>query len=227
MKRRAWHILVASGALGLALGGCGAVELVGGMAQNAEYQKKIEVPPAYDGLANQKIAVLVDVNMTMLYEHPQLASQIALGVGSAIQRNVEGASVLPPQETLTWQYRTPGWNLIAPSKMTEALNVSRIVYIDVYEYRLNPPGNRYEWAGVCSADVRVFEAAAEQFESDLPAAEFSAVARFPDQALPWESASRDRIEAGVITKFVQKTAWLFYTHIEPKYPDKYRPELDQ
>ena len=29
--------------------------------------------------------------------------------------------------------------------------------------------------------------------------------------------------AGVLAEFIKFTAWLFHEHLEPKYPDKYRP----
>ena len=37
-------------------------------------------------------------------------------------------------------------------------------------------------------------------------------------------ASAGQIETGLLAKFIKQTAWLFHTHLEPKYPDKYRPE---
>jgi hypothetical protein len=33
-----------------------------------------------------------------------------------------------------------------------------------------------------------------------------------------ESARAEDIERGLLTKFVQRTSWLFYRHIEDKYP---------
>ena len=34
------------------------------------------------------------------------------------------------------------------------------------------------------------------------------------------AARREDIERGLLTLFVQRTSWLFYRHIEDKYPDK-------
>jgi hypothetical protein len=96
------------------------------------------------------------------------------------------------------------------------------VYVDITEYRLNPPGNRYEWEGVCAANVYAIET--DAIDPDTPVDEWTIVGRFPEmQGVGWESAPRDRIEAGLLLTFIRNTAWLFYTHLEPKYPDKYRP----
>jgi hypothetical protein len=212
------------------LGGCVVGNFIGGMAQNEEYQKKILVPAEYDGLAGKTVAVLVDVNMTMMYEHPRLQAEIALTTATALQRQsndkLPGIKVVSPEQTLSWQSRNPGWNLLSYGDIAEALGVERVVILDVYEYRLNPAGNRYEWAGACAANVRIVENDADTFDPDLPQ-EFSVIARFPEfEVVPWESATASRIHDGLLLRFVQKTAWLFYQHEEPKYPDKYRPELD-
>ena len=47
--------------------------------------------------------------------------------------------------------------------------------------------------------------------------------KFPElEAVTHESATRNQIQTGVLTRFYQEVAWQFYLHLEPKYPDKYR-----
>ncbi len=36
------------------------------------------------------------------------------------------------------------------------------------------------------------------------------------------AATSAAIETGLLARFVKKTGWLFYRHLEPKYPDKYK-----
>lgn len=212
----------------VALSGCAAISLVGGMAQNAEYQKKIKVRAMYTDLANHECAILVDMSMGMLYEHPLLAGQIALGVGNAIQKNIEGATVLNPEHSLAWQYHNSNWNLLPYSDVAAALGVERVIIVDIYEYRYNPPGNRYEWEGVAGANIRIIESDPDSFDPDTPADEFSVIARYPDnQAVLAYNTPKDSIEAGLLLTFTQQVAWLFYDHVQPKYPDRYRPELDR
>jgi len=212
------------------LGGCAIAAGVGGMAQNIEYQKKILVPPEYDGLAGKTTAVLVDMNMGMLYEHPLLQSEIALGIATALQNQsaskLPGIKVISPEQTLSWQSRNPAWNLMRYGDIAKTLKVERVVIVDVSEYRLTPPGNRYQWAGTLSANVRVVENDETTYDPDVPQ-EFRVVALFPEfEVVPWESSNGSMIHQGLLLRFFQKTAWLFYEHEEPKYPDKYQPELD-
>ena len=212
-------------------GGCAAVNLASGMAQNAEYQKKLRIPAAYDRLAGKEVAILVNTNMTMMYEHPYLAERIALGVARGIQQHdqdlIPGVKVIDPQNTLRWQYSTPGWTMLSYGDVANTLGAERVILIDVYEYRLNPPGNRYQWEGACGAHVRIIEAAPDALDPETPRAEFDVIANYPSNLmLPTEGTNGQAIEAGLLLAFIQKTAWLFYEHEEPKYPDKYRPELD-
>lgn len=206
------------------LGGCAIAHLVAGMAQNEEYQKQVEVLAEYTGLENQRVAVLVDADLAELYEFPDLVSKITAGLTLRIGRDVPGVSVVHPDNIVSWQWRTPQWNAMAYGEMIDTLNVDRIVYVDISEYRLNPPGNRWLWEGVCAANVSVIER--DAIDPDVFAVTFPVVAAYPTvRGVDRNSASAGQIEMGVLSDFIKRSAWLFHQHIEPKYPDKFRPEM--
>jgi hypothetical protein len=212
--------------LGVALmGGCQAGQLVGAMAQADEYQKLVDTPARYNGLENKTVAVLVQADMSTLYEFPDVVSNIAGGVSARLNRDVPGAQVLHPQFVLNWQYRTPQWSVLPYGEICEQLNVDRVVFIDILEYRLNPPGNRYLWEGVCSARVGVIERGS--IDPDTFVDTFDITGKYPTKTgITRENAPAHLIQTGVLQDFVTKTSWLFHQHLEPKYPDKYRPHLD-
>ncbi len=218
----------------VSMNGCAIGALVGAVGSEIERNKKIEVLAEYDDLDGRTVAVLVDLDPMTMYEHPSLVTNITSGVVNSLRRNVPTARVMPAELSLQWQYSTPGWNAMAFSEMADSIRmnnravygengdvaIDRIIHIEVVEYRLNPPGNRYEWDGVCAANVRVIESDEQAYDPDLPALDQSVVAKFPDQAgVGWESASADRIALGLLVKFVEETVWLFYDHEEWKYPD--------
>lgn len=206
--------------------GCGAGQLIGGMAQNYEYQKRIEVLAEYDGLKDQSVAVVVDADLSTLYEYPELVANVTGGVTNRISRDVPGARVLPAVNVLAWQYHTPQWNAMPYGDIAEELNVDRVVYVDIYEFRLHPPGNRWEWEGVCAANVGVIERGS--LAHDTFAANFTVHSEFPTmKGVDRDSADASSIEYGLMHRFIQRTAWLFHTHLEPKYPDRFRGELEQ
>lgn len=208
------------------LPGCAAGKLVGAMAGANEAQKIIEVPAKYSGLENKTFAVLVNGDAFMLYEHPDVPEIIAAGVTARLQRDVVGARALPPQAVIDWQFRTSQWNALPYGELAEQLNVDRVVLIDLQEYRLHPPGDRFFWEGVCMGRIGIIERGG--LDPDTFAETFDITSTFPkEKGVTRESAYEANIRKGLLFEFVQKTSWLFHMHREPKYPDKYRPELDR
>lgn len=221
--------LIAPVGLALAVaapGGCQVAYIVGGMLQNEEYQKQIQVLPKYDGLEGKSVAVVVDADLAVLYEYPQLIEAISSGVALRIGRDVPGASIVRPSDVIAWQWRTPQWNALPVGELPGALNADRVVYIDIYEYRLNPPGNYWLWEGVCAATVGVIEP--DSFDPDMFADSYNVVSTFPHiKNVDRTGASARQIQTGLLAQFIKQTAWLFHEHVEPKYPDKFRPEAAQ
>ena len=148
-----------------------------------------------------------------------------MSISQRIQNEVAGTQVLPASFGLRWQFHTPEWELMPLGDMAQELNVDRIVFVNLYEYRLNPPGNRYEWEGVAAADVGIIER--DGLDPDAFAQTFDVSFRFPDKrGIGPESIPAAAVETVLLNRFEERVAWLFYDHIEPKHPDKYRPELD-
>ena len=58
------------------------------------------------------------------------------------------------------------------------------------------------------------------WDSDSFAKTWDLTAKFPDmQGVGRESATASAIQMGVLAKFVDEATWLFYRHVEDKYPD--------
>jgi hypothetical protein len=213
-------VTVALVAAALTLGGCGVERLIGGMAQNYEYQKLKEVHALYPDLENKTVAVLVDVDLGTLYEHPDVVLTIATNVSRDVQLNVPGVRVISPTYVTEWQFRTPMWNAMPYGEIAESIGVDRVVHIDLYEFRLHPPGNRWLWEGVCAANVGIIER--DGLDPDAYADVFPVESSFPPlKGVARDSATADQVRRGLLTLFVEQTSGLFYPHLEPKHPDKF------
>jgi hypothetical protein len=200
----------------LALGGCIA-GAVGAIGQQIERGKKLDVPAAYDGLEGKTCAVIVNADYATLVEHPAVVKNITANVPARIAQYVKDATVLPPATVLSWQYRTPQWRAMPYGDIAKELGVERLVFIDLYEYRLNPTGNSYLWDGVAGGHIGVVEA--DSLAPDEFVFTSNVVSKFPDkEGVGRESARREDIELGLLTLFIQRSSWLFYRHIEDKYP---------
>lgn len=225
MKGRTLIALAAAACMSAGIGGCAAFSLIGAMAQAHEEQMQIEVLPKYD-LQELSVAVIVETGMDILYEHPNLVPTLTSGISLRLARDVPNVRMKPAADVVAWQWQNADWNTFSYGEVAEMLNVDRVVHVDIYEYRLNPPGNRWLWDGVCAATVSVIER--DGFDPDAFAASFDIQGRFPGiEGVTRESATAAAIQRGVLTEFVKRTSWLFHKHLEPKYPDRFRPELQQ
>jgi hypothetical protein len=180
----------------------------------------------YPDLENKTVAVLVDTDLGTLYEHPEVSLTIATNVAHMLQTNVPGVQVVAPAYVAEWQFRTPMWNAMPYGEIADSIGVDRVVHIDLYEFRLHPPGNRWLWEGVAAANIGIIER--DGFDPDEYADVFAVESTFPDvKGVSVDSADAAQIQRGLLTLFVQRTSWLFYSHFEPKYPDKFQGELPE
>ena len=133
--------LVAVASLSL-LGSCGMFGLASKVGEAIEAEKKIEVLAKYRGLENKTVAVVVNADRGTLYDFPTVVPQVAFNVAAGIVKHVSGAKVMNYRESLAWCYKTPSWTTLPLGQVVDDLGVERVVYVDLYEFRLNPPGNR-------------------------------------------------------------------------------------
>ncbi len=207
-------LALAAMALVFAAPGCMIFGAAGVIGQNIEREMLAE----YDGLRQSTCAVVVITDMVVMYEYPGVVANICVNLSRRIQQNVEGVQVLDPRVVLDWTHHTPGWQSMPYGRLCEELGVDRVVWVDLFEFRLNPPGNRWQWEGLASANVGVVEV--DGFDPDAFAESYDVTASFPDiPELGRESATENQIETGLLASFVQEAGWLFYDHIEDKYPD--------
>lgn len=191
--------------------------MVAAVSGQLERAKKIEVLAEYEGLRHRSVAVVVQSDLSLLYEHPTVAPNVAANLAARISAEVEGARVLDPRAVLQWQWQTPNWTSLPYGQIAEELGVERVVVVDIHEYRLHPPGNSWLWDGVAGATVGIIERGG--FEVDEFAQTYSVFEKFPDmEGVARDSANARQVETGLLTKFIQRVAWLFYDHLEDKYP---------
>lgn len=201
----------------LSLSGCMVPAVVGGIGSIVEKSKKLDVPAQYDGLEGKTVAVLASADHSVLMEHAAIAGNIAANIALRIAQNVDQVSVLGPGEVEEWKYRTPRWQTLAPGEIAKELGVERLVVIDLYEYRLNPLGNSFLWDGMAGANINVAEV--DSLSPDEYVFTSAVAVRFPDvEGLGRNQATATQVNTGLALKFVQQTSWLFYRHIEDKYP---------
>jgi len=203
----------------LPMSGCILVGLSSAIGANIEKQKQIEVLAKYRGLENKSVAVLAHSDQRTAYEFPTAIPNIVGNMVLILDKNVPGVRVLDPRYSVTWMHQTPGWPTLPLADLAKELDVDRVVVIDIFEYRLNPEGNSFLWDGVAGANVSVVER--DGIDPDSFAEEFQVISKFPDmEGIGKAQAGPREIEIGLQKTFVDQVGFLFYDHVEEKYPDR-------
>ena len=201
-----------------ALASCQVFGIASAIGQNIEREKKIEVLAKYAGLDNKRVAILVKADMGTVYEHPTAVPNISFNLAQRLQENIPGIKVMDPRVSMNFQHQTPNWSAQPLGQVAEELDVDRLVIIDLYEYRLTPPGNRYLWEGVAAGNIGVAER--DGIDPDQTVDQWNVSAQFPlDAGVTRESMPLSSVQTGLLATFIRNSAWVFYDHIEEKYPD--------
>ncbi len=198
---------------------CGVFGVLSKAGEAIESEKQVEVLAKYRGLENRTVAIVANADRGILYEYPTVLPQVVSNVAFGIRERVSGAKVLTPAESMGWCFRTPSWHTMPLGQVAEELGVDRVVVVNIYEFRLNPPGNRWIWEGMAAANIGIIEA--DGIDPDAFAEEYSVAVRFPDQKdISRESEPEGKIQFGLTAKFTQTINKLFYDHMTAKYPDR-------
>lgn len=173
----------------------------------------VSVTAEYPGLANQSVAVLVNADMGILYRFPQAQLEIAAAVNRQLAGNVPGITVVEARDVVAYQTRNIYWDTATPSQLAQRLGVTRIVKIDLEEYRLNEPGNTIMMRGVISGRLNVSEADGPR-PDDVAYSTLVAAAYPPGRPHGVPEGDPITIRKGVLDRFATKVGWKFYDHQE-------------
>lgn len=203
-----------------AMPGCQLGALIGGMAESYRETSTRTVEAQYDDFVNKSFAVLVAVDRGVQGNHPNIVPRFLSRFNDRLlgEANLGASGVVPAAAMLDYQLSNPDWPAKSYGQIADELGVDRLIVVDIYEYRLQEPGNSYLWDGVAAARVGVVEADGF-FPGDYA---FSQEVRvgFPDvEGLGPIDLSEDLVSAALEKRLTDRVTWLFYEHEEPYYPD--------
>lgn len=201
--------------LPLLLGACGAI---GAIAANADREGTHKVPASVRALEGRSFAVLVQADRSIQGEHPLLLEYLTRNITqrlAASDNTPRASGFVPADEVLKFTYDSPSWPLKSKAELSQALGgAERLVIVELIEYRLHDPGNRYVWDGRAAATVSVFEGSAST--SELALTEKSLSVGFPDTIGQDEEMLNVRVvNSALAQRLIDRAAWLFYDHEEP------------
>lgn len=196
-----------------ALSGC---ELFGWVAQGiVDDSPKLTVEAEYYGLNDETVVVLVDADLETQYRYPSAQLEVCNALSRAIAANVPGARVINPQQAVEYQQRNIYWNTMTYRELAESFKVSRLVMVELVDYRSHEPGDRTMWRGQITAELCVAEADGPN-PNDAEYANTVTAAYPPDQPIGVVNANELSIRKATLDLFTLAAAGKFYDHEEER-----------
>ena len=188
------------------LSGCAAVAFP--VAVIAGENKTVIAEAEYKGLDGQRVAVLVDAHDMIMAEHPLAQLEVSTAISRAIVDRVPVGSIVDPRQVVEFQNNNIYWNTMPYSRLAERLNVTRLVLIDLADYRLHEPGNVALWRGTVTGQVSVVEADGPRPDDRVYATQIAA--QYPDTPIGAVRSNEQAIRKGMLDVFALNISTRFY-----------------
>lgn len=201
--------------LALGAGAACGCQLFGFVAASYEAAVPKSVRAEYRGLEGKTFAVVVSADRVIQADFPGVVPGLTVRISETLAENAGASGYAQPDLLLGRLFEKPGWVALPLGQLAKDLGVERLIYIDLYEFRLNDPGNRYLWSGVAAGRLTVIEADGDL--PDEPVFERSIRITYPDgDGYGEDSMSGSQVGTTLVRRFTERAAWFFYDHKEPR-----------
>jgi len=175
--------------------------------------KRVKVLAAYEGLVNQRVAVLVAADEFTYFEYPKATLRTRQVVTARLTEDIEGFKPVDPEQLERFQNENPHWSTWTYEELLKRLDVDRIVYIDLSEYTTHKGGDANTWRGALTANVGV--ASTDSPNPNALVFRDSIKVIYPqDVPVAMPDGDDETIELGMLNLFSTAVAWKFTDHEE-------------
>lgn len=194
----------------LGLAGCNMLGWVSN-AVGGEQTQKLNVHAQYRGLDGKRVAVVTAADEYRLFEYPNCQRDVSRAVSRQLAADIPGIRLSDPGKIARFQSANPAWITMTNRDLLRALDVDRVVYIELKDYTTHEPGNQHVWRGIVSGRVSVAEADAAEPNNFAYANEVNA--KFPpDEPVGVLSSDDETIQAGMLGQFAARVSGLFHDY---------------
>lgn len=198
-------------------GGCNIVGFFGALEEQRRRTGKVWVDGQYDGLEDQKVAVVVDASDEIYATAGEpIVRTILAGIIARLEANANAQSIVPEVEIQRVLYDEPNLLDHTFDYVAARFEVDRLIVIQLDEFRLAEPGNQYVWNGQVAGNLLVIEA--DSYIEDDVRFEQNVNITYPDQPnTTIDDLDGQAVLLELIRRFSNRSSWFFYRHQE-RYP---------
>lgn len=200
-------------ALCLTLPGCNIIRYITRVVAGDDTSKRVKVLAEYDGLKDQRVAVLVAADEFTYFDYPNSTRRLRQAVTTRLTADIEGYKPVDPDQLETFQNNNPHWTTWTYGELLKRLDVDRIVYVDLSEYTTHQSGDPYTWRGVVVANVGVASTDAPNTNNLVYRQQIKVI--YPeDDPVGVVDSDDETIELGMLNIFATAVSWKFTDHEE-------------
>lgn len=198
-------------------GGCNIVGFFGALEEQRRRTGKVWVDGQYDGLEDQKVAVVVDASDEIYATAGEpIVRTILAGIIARLEANANAQSIVPEVEIQRVLYDEPNLLDHTFDYVAARFEVDRLIVIQLDEFRLAEPGNQYVWNGQVAGNLLVIES--DSYIEDDVRFEQNVNITYPDQPnTTIDDLDGQAVLLELIRRFSNRSSWFFYRHQE-RYP---------
>lgn len=203
-------------AWGVALGACGVLGgcIFSPMLRSAELKGSHDVDVKYKGLTGKSFAVIVSADRMTQADFPELVGQLTTTIAQRLAQNCDASGWVLPETVLSMQAKNPRWSVMRLDELCKELQVDRLVFVDITEFRLVEPGNSYLWKAVAAGKIGVVEADGSIADNFAFQEQIRTTFPLTERAMGPAQLPAEVVQVKLAKKFIDRAAWLFYTHEE-------------
>ena len=178
-------------------------------------EHKKQISPEFDKLANKRVAILVWVDPSTLFDYPHARFELATYVGEKLhsemgQRKL-GTDVVNSRDVEDFLQKTPD-SQFDPLAVGRKFKADYVVYVEVTKFQMRDPEQPQFLRGTIHASVSVHDVAADP--DQIARHELTEVlCSYPDgQPLLIDATNPPLVREAVYRKFAEEVARKFYEY---------------
>ncbi|MCP4376242.1 MAG: hypothetical protein GY794_08730 [bacterium] len=186
--------------------GCGSV-----MYFVWPWGRTVTVPAEFDGLKNQRVAVVVFASENTQYEYPWVVMNLSSMISAKLNDEIEGITTIAPQKIAAYQHKNVHWAGMDKTALGKALGADFILHISLVEFSTVEEGYVDLLRGRINGEVKVYDCSKPESDTCVWTCDNIRV-KFPKTATVRNAKNESNIHSIIMMKFSEKLTKNFYSY---------------
>ncbi len=174
-------------------------------------QSNQRVKAQYKGLSGCKSMIIISSPATLEFDYPGVRENIMLAIEKEITANVKKVQFVDQIEVEKFIKRELDWVSMPISKLARRFGADRVLYFDMYRFRMHEENAVGILRARIDAVLRVYEIDGEQPNRAVYSTDLEVV--FPEHhPISMSDSALQKVQVNSVKQFAQQAAYKFYDH---------------